>query len=426
MEESNFNLSVYYSPLLAAPEERHQGIANSETCTANQGPTTRSQGMMYWYNVGAPFKRTATDIARPFPESKRGNPVPPDCRGQLHQVTRGLCHSKPRGINSGGCPCDQLFLQHSKQGRSLSLDSCKRCCSTWGWQTAWWNNMWRRLRRPKGCFSATEKLGEGTHLPAGLQSINPWDHRHGCLPAWCSGGSHDCPVTCYSELPLAMWWTLWINCKSSTIMPVNIWKWWVTGWRPTVTIWLVPLDSRKTMFGCTVWPRPEGSHKSSSHHGKAHTRWSPRSTMWSPRYSNILGRRWWQCTWTDWRRTYGYSERAALRREKRCLCRCDVSTAWGVGTGQHMQARETPLPTTASNDAHACWRFWCCGWPEKNQAATTIFQGLYTDLHAKINPSCHDQWAAVAVVQTLLRRSKWRVYVSEPAVCERTSKAYVE
>jgi len=44
-----------------------------DTCAASRGPRTRSRGLMHQYNVRAPFKRIAIDIAGPFPESDNGN-----------------------------------------------------------------------------------------------------------------------------------------------------------------------------------------------------------------------------------------------------------------------------------------------------------------------------------------------------------------
>jgi len=43
-----------------------------DTSAASRGPRTRSRGLMHQYNVGAPFKKIAIDIAGPFPESDRG------------------------------------------------------------------------------------------------------------------------------------------------------------------------------------------------------------------------------------------------------------------------------------------------------------------------------------------------------------------
>jgi hypothetical protein len=37
-----------------------------DTCPASQGPRTRSRGLMHQYNVGALFKRIATDITGPL------------------------------------------------------------------------------------------------------------------------------------------------------------------------------------------------------------------------------------------------------------------------------------------------------------------------------------------------------------------------
>jgi hypothetical protein len=47
--------------------------AKCDTCAANRGPRNRTRGLKNQYNVGAPFERTAIDIAGPFPESDRGN-----------------------------------------------------------------------------------------------------------------------------------------------------------------------------------------------------------------------------------------------------------------------------------------------------------------------------------------------------------------
>jgi hypothetical protein len=43
------------------------------TCAASRVPRTRIRGLIYQYNVGAPFGRIAIHITGPFPESDRGN-----------------------------------------------------------------------------------------------------------------------------------------------------------------------------------------------------------------------------------------------------------------------------------------------------------------------------------------------------------------
>jgi hypothetical protein len=65
---------------------------------------------MHQYNVGAPFERIAIDIAGSFPESKSGEPIPPDCHRLLHQVAGGFRHPQSKGMGSVGCSSDQLLL----------------------------------------------------------------------------------------------------------------------------------------------------------------------------------------------------------------------------------------------------------------------------------------------------------------------------
>jgi hypothetical protein len=65
-----------------------------------------------------------------------------------------------------------------------------------------------------------------------------------------------------SSSQLIIWWTLWINCQTSFITPVSIWRWPLIRWRPTTTAWSVLLDSRKeAKSDCTAWTRPEESPK---------------------------------------------------------------------------------------------------------------------------------------------------------------------
>jgi hypothetical protein len=40
-----------------------------DACAASHGPWTRNWGQMHQYNVWAPFKRIAIDVAGPFPQS---------------------------------------------------------------------------------------------------------------------------------------------------------------------------------------------------------------------------------------------------------------------------------------------------------------------------------------------------------------------
>jgi hypothetical protein len=140
-------------------------------------------------------------------------------------------------------------------------------------------------------------------------------------PAWCSGGSYVCPVTYYLGVPLTRRSlqpttsrTSRIDCIISTISPTNIWRRPVIGWRPAITTWLIPWDSRKEIrAGCIARSGPEGSCLSNSHHRKAHTRPSPRPTTWNSRSSNIWGQRWWLYTWTDWCHTYGLLWTSSLK-----------------------------------------------------------------------------------------------------------------
>ncbi|CAK1584386.1 unnamed protein product [Parnassius mnemosyne] len=43
------------------------------SCVAVNGPQARSRGALKLYNVGAPWERTALDVAGKFPESESGN-----------------------------------------------------------------------------------------------------------------------------------------------------------------------------------------------------------------------------------------------------------------------------------------------------------------------------------------------------------------
>ncbi|UYV73938.1 K02A2.6-like [Cordylochernes scorpioides] len=46
---------------------------NCTQCSAKKGPTTRSNGKLKIYNVGAPFERIAIDVVGPFPKSDLRN-----------------------------------------------------------------------------------------------------------------------------------------------------------------------------------------------------------------------------------------------------------------------------------------------------------------------------------------------------------------
>jgi hypothetical protein len=96
-------------------------------------------------------------------------------------------------------------------------------------------------------------------------------------PAWCSVGSYACTVTdssgllrTRSSLRPTTWRISWIGCIIFTITSVNIWRFPVTWWRPTTTVWPILRDSRKeTNSSCTVQLRPEESHLSCSYPWKA-------------------------------------------------------------------------------------------------------------------------------------------------------------
>lgn len=74
----------------------------------------------------------------------------------------------------------------------------------------------------------------------------------GMMPASMVFGSYACPATCCSGLPPTRssqrpttWQDSWVGCMTSTIMPVNIWKWLVTRWRPASTTWPIWRDFKK-------------------------------------------------------------------------------------------------------------------------------------------------------------------------------------
>jgi hypothetical protein len=81
-------------------------------------------------------------------------------------------------------------------------------------------------------------------------------------------------------------------------MSVNIRRWPVTGWRPTMTAWQILQDSRME----TIWLYPLTRTRGKS--PKLEPSWEDwykviTWIMWSTRSSDIPGRGWWWCIWTD-------------------------------------------------------------------------------------------------------------------------------
>lgn len=279
-------------------------------------------GAPVWYTSGAPFERIATDITRLFPVREGRNHcilVAVDCITKWPELMPSLTKRHQQwqmpwwptsSATSGSQESCTIYM-----ARALSLDSCNRCCSAWEYTThgpplftcsqghhamicecSW--------GAPKeDCFGAAEKLSwRAAHLPAGLPSINLWDHRR-CLPSWYSEESCFGFPLVRSSLWLATWQNSWICCMSSSTMCVNIWRQPVTGQRPATTMWLIVQDARKeTKSGCPAQPGQEESHLSwsSSYFGNAHTRHLPRSVMLTAGSSNFLEQSWWWYAWTDW------------------------------------------------------------------------------------------------------------------------------
>jgi hypothetical protein len=65
----------------------------------------RGQGLVQQYNVWAPFKRIAINVAGPIPQISQENRY-----GLFYQVAGNLSHSQPRGIDDGGSASYQLLL----------------------------------------------------------------------------------------------------------------------------------------------------------------------------------------------------------------------------------------------------------------------------------------------------------------------------
>jgi hypothetical protein len=129
-----------------------------DICATSQGTRPRSQGLMHQYEVGAPFKRIAKDIAGPLPESNSGN-ISPDPHGLLHQMVRNLRHTQPRHINGDRCPVINFFYHfgipmelNSNQGHNFEYKLMQEVLERLGVrktrqhthtrsQVEWWNVM---------------------------------------------------------------------------------------------------------------------------------------------------------------------------------------------------------------------------------------------------------------------------------------------
>jgi hypothetical protein len=87
---------------------------------------TRNLGQMHQYNVGALFKRIATDVARTFPPEQSRKPIPSDRYGLFYKVAGSLCHSQ-----SGGFDSSRSYLV--TRAITSNLACCRKFCNSWEW-----------------------------------------------------------------------------------------------------------------------------------------------------------------------------------------------------------------------------------------------------------------------------------------------------
>jgi hypothetical protein len=104
-------------------------------------------------------------------------------------------------------------------------------------------------------------------------------------PAWCAGGMYSLwhgvrgSPTKRNPWP-TIWGISWNTFIMSIIMPLYVWKWPVTEWRPATTAYSTLLDrGRRLNSGCTIQPGSQESHLSCGQPVKVLTSWWPSSAM---------------------------------------------------------------------------------------------------------------------------------------------------
>ena len=265
-----------------------------DACATNRGTRTKSWGLMH-QSIRAPFKRITADIAWPFTENDSGKRYR---HGLLHQVATSLNHPQPRGRDSGIHPGDQLHLPLQLPDRAAQRPGPKLRiqvnaggpAANGGQQNQ--NNIptpavkWNGGMLCEGDREASEEGGlytpkglgwEATHLPAGLPSINQWNHwyeacQHGVRP---TASPALWPYVWGSPRQGSRWQTTKAtlsNGYTSTILPTSTWNWPVTRWRLATTSWPTLLVFKNvTVCGCTALPGREEDHPSCRRTEKART-----------------------------------------------------------------------------------------------------------------------------------------------------------